>query len=170
MITRVSNEFLAKACKKKNALEDVTRERPGDHPAVAQRVVEAGAARTGDWRYSVLPAVVPADEVLALSRAFFSATELLHKEGNTFGAEFEQHYAGTAFPLKPSTPSLRELGFISCQATCGRPVEKVPSYLSSSRLQLTKEKITLLLSVRYANPGRNTPCGRASFFGWGDGT
>jgi len=72
----------------------VTRERPGDHPAVAQRVAEAGAARTGDWRYSVLPAAVPAEKMLQLSRDFFSTTGLLQEDGNTFGPEFEQQYAG----------------------------------------------------------------------------
>ena len=69
-------------------------ERPLDNPAVAQRVAEAGAARTGDWRYSVLPAAVPAEKMLQFSRDFFSTTGLLKEDGNTFGPEFEQHYVG----------------------------------------------------------------------------
>eukprot|EP00966_Prymnesium_polylepis_P256407 5923584-Prymnesium_polylepis.1 len=41
-----------------------------------------------------MPAVVPADKMLELSRDFFRTTELLHKDGNTFGPEFEQQYSG----------------------------------------------------------------------------
>ena len=79
----------------------VTRERPeeaaDDDDGQIERRVAASAARgrrEGDWRYSVLPAVVPAETVLRLSRAFFEKTELLRKDGNTFGPEFEQYYAG----------------------------------------------------------------------------
>ena len=77
----------------------VTRERPeqgDDDEGQIERRVAASAARRreGDRRYSVLPAVVPAETVLRLSRAFFETTELLRKDGNTFGPEFEQYYQG----------------------------------------------------------------------------
>jgi len=72
----------------------VSRERPGDHAEIARRVLASGQSRVGDWRYSVLPGVVPRDEVLRLSTEFFATTGLLTRDGNTFGPEFEQQYAG----------------------------------------------------------------------------
>ena len=72
--------------------ELMTRERPADFPEIATRVAEC--ERRGDWRYSVVEGVVPRGEMLQLSQDFFSTTELLSKEGNTFGPEFEQQYSG----------------------------------------------------------------------------
>ena len=72
----------------------VTRERPIARPEIEQRVAASSARRLGDWRYSVLPAVVPREQALQLSRDFFSTTGLLEKEGNTFGPEFEAQYQG----------------------------------------------------------------------------
>ena len=73
----------------------VLRERPPEpNGAVAARVAAAVESRTGDSRYSVLPAVVEREEVLGLSREFFQATSLLTKDGNTFGPDFEQQYSG----------------------------------------------------------------------------
>ena len=42
----------------------------------------------------VLPAVVPAEKMRQFSRDFFRTTGLLEQDGNTFGPEFEQQYAG----------------------------------------------------------------------------
>ena len=72
----------------------VTRERPVPQPEIARRVEASRGQRTGDWRYSVMPAVVPPSKMLQFSRDFFRTTELLDKEGNTFGPEFEQQYTG----------------------------------------------------------------------------
>ena len=72
----------------------VTRERPLESPAIVQQVAASAARRVGDWRYSVMPAVLPVETTLALSQDFFRTTELLTEDGNTFGPEFEQQYAG----------------------------------------------------------------------------
>ena len=72
----------------------ITKDRPEDRPEIAKRVEDASTARTGDHRYSVMPNVVPAEKILQLSRDFFTTTELLEKDGNTFGEEFEQQYTG----------------------------------------------------------------------------
>ena len=72
----------------------VTRERPLRNVAI-ERLVEASAAsRQGDWRYSLMPGVVPRPRMEQFSRDFFRVTELLQKDGNTFGPEFEQQYKG----------------------------------------------------------------------------
>ena len=42
----------------------------------------------------MMPAVIPLDRMLQFSQDFFKTTELLDKDGNTFGPEFEQQYAG----------------------------------------------------------------------------
>jgi hypothetical protein len=47
------------------------RERPEPAAEIVQRVGESAGRRTGDWRYSVMPAVVPHDVMLTLSRDFF---------------------------------------------------------------------------------------------------
>lgn len=57
-----------------------SRERPESSQDVVRRVQMSARRRIGDWRYSVLPGVVPRDVVLRLSRAFFDTTELLVKE------------------------------------------------------------------------------------------
>ena len=75
----------------------VTRDRPLSGAAVEvirQRVRASAASRTGDWRYSVLPHVVPAATILQLSRDFFATTGLLVRDGNTFGPDFETMYQG----------------------------------------------------------------------------
>ena len=75
----------------------ITRERPLEDEitaAISRRVQASAAARTGDWRYSVLPAVVPVEEMVQLSTDFFAASQLLTKDGNTFGPGFENQYAG----------------------------------------------------------------------------
>lgn len=72
----------------------VTRERPEPNLEIERRVASSRAARTGDWRYSLMPAVVPAETMLRFSRDFFGVSGLLERDGNTFGPEFEQQYTG----------------------------------------------------------------------------
>jgi hypothetical protein len=74
-----------------------TRDRPEVGPKtaeIARRVRACAELRVGDWRYSVVPDVVPRETILRLSREFFETTELLTKAGNTFGADFETMYQG----------------------------------------------------------------------------
>jgi len=70
------------------------RLRPEPNVQIEERVQASVAARKGDWRYSEMPAVVSVDKMVQLSTDFFSTTGLLTEDGNTFGAEFEQQYAG----------------------------------------------------------------------------
>ena len=72
----------------------VVRERPEANEIIERRVNKSARDRSGDWRYSVMPSVVPHDTIIRLSADFLRETELLTKPGNTFGAEFEQQYEG----------------------------------------------------------------------------
>jgi hypothetical protein len=76
----------------------VKHDRPEGHPhytpEIGMRVRESSARGTGDWRYSMMPAAIPLEKMLQFSRDFFNTTEILNKDGNTFGPEFEQQYVG----------------------------------------------------------------------------
>jgi len=73
----------------------VRRERPlPPRSLISERVADSVARRVGDWRYSVMPAVVPTPTITQLSSDFFQVTGLLERDGNTFGPDFEQQYAG----------------------------------------------------------------------------
>ena len=72
----------------------VVRDRPLANSAIEQRVLASAVRRTGDWRYSLMPGVVPVDTMVQLSRNFFDTTGLLIRDGNTFGPDFERMYTG----------------------------------------------------------------------------
>jgi hypothetical protein len=52
----------------------MSRSRPEPNAEIEERVKAAVAARTGDWRYSVVPGVVPKDEMVGMATDFFATT------------------------------------------------------------------------------------------------